>query len=81
MSNAVANPTEFTNKLLVINGLFYAGTSRDLSANRSDAVVIKSQDALYIILGAVLSSVMRGNIVLKRIEVIKAKEVAPDATL
>jgi len=79
MSNEkCANPTEFANKLLVINGLYYAGTSKDLSANRSDAVIIKSQDALYTILGAMLSSVMRGKITLKRIEVIKVKEV-PDA--
>lgn len=61
-------------KLLVINGLYYAGMSKDLSPSRSDAVVIKSQDALHIILGAVLSSVMRGKLALKRIEVIKVKE-------
>jgi len=73
-----SNTTEFTNKLLAINGLYYAGMSKDLSHDRSDAVIIKSQDALYTILGAILSSVMRGKIVLKRIEVIKAKEV-PDA--
>jgi len=63
------------NKLLVINGLYYAGMSNDLSNDRSDAVVIKSKDALYAILGAVLSSVMQGKLALKRIEVIKVKEV------
>ena len=72
------NKTEFANKLLLVNGLYYAGMSKDLSPGRSDAVIIKSQDALHTILGAILSSVMRGKIVLKRIEVIKAKEV-PDA--
>ena len=75
MSNAVTNSTEFVNKLLVINGLYYAGMSKDLSANRYDAVIIKSQGALNIILGAVLSSVTRGKIDFKRIEAIKAKEV------
>jgi len=68
------NQTEFVNKLLLINGLYYAGMSKDLSHDRADAVIIRSQDALHTILGAVLSSVMRGSIVLKRIEVIKAKE-------
>ena len=88
MSNTDTNPTEFVisqtefaSKLLVINSLYYAGMSKDLSHDRSDAVIIRSQDALHIILGAVLSSVMRGKIDLKRIEVIKAKEVAPNATL
>jgi len=85
MNNADTSQAEFTtsqaefvSKLLAINGLYYAGMSKDLSSNRSDAVIIKSQDALHTILGAILSSVMRGKIVLKRIEVIKAKEV-PDA--
>jgi len=49
MSNAVTNSTEFVNKLLVINGLYYAGMSKDLSTNRSDAVIIKSQGAFNII--------------------------------
>ena len=67
------------NKILVVNGLFYSGMSKDLSPNRSEAVIIKSQNALNIILGAVLSSVMRGKIVLKRIEVVKEKEAKPNA--
>ena len=73
---ACDNPVEFVSKILVVNGLFYAGMSKDLSTNRSDAVIIESQGALNIILGAILSSVTRGRIDFKRVEVIKVKEVS-----
>jgi len=56
------------NKILVVNGQFYAGENR-FSGDKSKRVPIESQDKLNNVLCHVLGQVILGEIELKRIEI------------
>jgi len=65
--------TDF-NKIVVVNGKFYAGKDADnkliLKDKRSEAVVIKDLDEFKVVVGAILCRMMSDQFELKRVEVL-----------
>jgi len=62
------------NKIVVVNGKFYAGKDADnkliLKDKRSEAVVIKDLDEFKVVVGAILCRMMSDQFELKRVEVL-----------
>ena len=74
MSNTESiEPVPF-NKIVVVNGKFYAGKDAEnkliLKDKRSEAVVIKDLDEFKVVVGAILCRMMSDQFELKRVEVL-----------
>jgi len=69
------------NEIVVVNGLYYTGLDEELSTNRSDAKIMTHKSAVCFAIDDILRRVVFSGFNLKRIEMIKPKEVLPDATL
>ena len=61
------------NKILVINGRFYAGPGKGTAGRRSEAKEITRQEDLVTLLDILVTTVREGKIDLRRIEILDAR--------